>query len=239
MKTNLAKIANWNVAFRMFFILVVSLTTFHTAIGQQKRIWDHDYLLPAKGKSMLDFYTGVPYVAVGQYSYGFSHRFSAGVFYGHTPINKGFGLKVKAVLAEPSASFRINLKSTFIYYPHMEYGEGDAWVLGWPAVNTEWKLNNGSRFWTGVGVVGVSCVDMLLKPKEKKSMPSSDGPVVEGKEMKGVWNTFQFGYSKPISNHSSFLIEVAPIMEGFRLKSKSGFLDAFPVIITTGLSYSF
>jgi hypothetical protein len=67
-------------------------------------------------------------------------------------------------------------------------------------------------------------------------MMKKDPEGEEEMEMEGVFNTFQFGYSKPISSHSSIVIEVAPVMEGFRLKSKSGFLDAFPVIVTAGFT---
>ena len=69
-----------------------------------------------------------------------------------------------------------------------------------------------------------------------------DGDKPSGGEeelMAGIWNTFQFGYSKPISNKFSFVVEVAPVMEGFKLKSKQGFLDTAPLIGTVGLTYSF
>ncbi len=227
--------------FHLCLITFIGLLSFHTLSGQDKKVYDHDYLMPQKGKSQVELYSGIPYVAIGLYSYGFSDRFSAGLIYGYTPFAKGYGFRIKSVLAQPSTNFRINLKSPFIYYPHMKSGEGDPWVLAWPAVNAEWKLKNGARIWTGVGLVGAGCLDYLMTSisgKEKKMMP--DGPVMEKEGvMAGLWNTFQFGYSKPVSNHLSYVIEVAPVMEGFKLKSKSGFLDAIPVIATVGLSYSF
>jgi len=197
----------------------------------------HDYLLPGKGKSMVSFYTGLPYAAVGEYAYGFSDRFSAGVFFGYTPVNHGYGLRLKASLTEPAGNFRINLKTTIIYYPFMEFGEGDPWVLGWQAANAEWKLKNGSHVWFGAGILGVSCMDDLFP--SKNMMPKKPEGGDDEMEMEEVYNTFQFGYSKPISNHSSIMIEVAPVMQGFKLKSKSGFLDAFPVIVTAGFTHTF
>jgi hypothetical protein len=58
-------------------------------------------------------------------------------------------------------------------------------------------------------------------------------------DMFSVFNTFQFGYSKPLSNSWSFIAEVSPVMEGFKLKSPNGFLDTAPVIVTLGLSCTF
>lgn len=58
-------------------------------------------------------------------------------------------------------------------------------------------------------------------------------------KMYSLFNTFQFGYSKPLSNSWSFVAEVAPVMEGFKLKSPNGFLDTTPVVLTVGLTGSF
>jgi len=236
MKTELVNPQLQNGFLRLALVLLITWMTLHFAFSQAKQTYENDYLMPKKGKSMVELYSGVPYVAIGQYSYGFSDRFSMGLIYGYTPINKGFGTRLKAVLVQSSSSFRINMKSTFIYYPTMKFGEGDPWVLAWPAVNAEWKLKNGARIWTGAGIIGVSCVDMLFPQKGGKVMMKKDD---DEKEISGIFNTFQFGYSKPLSNKTSFIVEVAPVMEGLKLKSKSGFLDAFPVIVTIGLAHSF
>jgi len=198
----------------------------------------HDCLMPGKGKSMVSLYTGVPYIGVGEFAYGISNRLSVSAFLGVTPVNYAFGSRIKAVVIETSGNFRVNLKTTVIYYPFMEFGDGDPWGLGWQAANAEWKLKNGSRFWAGAGILGVSCLDKLFPSKSGKKMMPKD-PEEEEMEMEGVFNTFQFGYSKPLSNHTSFVVEVAPVMQGLKLKEKSGFLDAFPVIVTTGFTHTF
>ena len=66
-----------------------------------------------------------------------------------------------------------------------------------------------------------------------------DNETSEEEEEASLFNTFQIGYSKPISDKWSFVIEVAPVMEGFKLKSPNGFLDTAPIIVTVGLSCSF
>ena len=249
-------------------VIVIVLTTMVKVQAQEKKVFTHDYLMPQKGTSMVEFYSGLPYVAIGQYSYGFSNVFSVGVIYGYTPFEKGYGLRMKAIIAQPSESFRINVKSPFIYYPGMKKKDGEPWMAAWPAVNGEWKFKNGSRVWTGVGLMGAACVDEIFptkghehgedehvddehgdhKPKGPNHDPGTTIPLVKTTppmpakgEMKmySLFNTFQFGYSKPLSNSWSFVAEVAPVMEGFKLKSPNGFLDTSPVVLTLGLSGSF
>lgn len=221
--------------------LCITFSTLYTVSGQEKRIYHHDYLMPGKGKSMVEFYSGIPYVAVAQYGYGISNKVSLGIFYGYTPFEKGYGLRLKAIIAQPSASFRLNVKSTFIYYPGVKSEDGEPWVLSWPTLNGDLKLKNGARVWAGVGLIGAACVEYLFKPgghaDEPGHPPGHQGAVGE-KDMLMFFNTFQLGYSKPISSNWSFVAEVAPVMEGFKLKSPNGFLDAFPVIVTVGLSCS-
>lgn len=214
--------------------LCIALSALLPVSGQEIIKPQHDYLMPAKGKSMVEFYSGLPYVAVGQFGYGISDKFSLGIFYGYTPFEKGYGLRLKAIIAQPSSSFRVNLKSPFIYYPGMKKEDGEPWVLAWPNLNGDLKLKNGSSVWAGVGLVGAACVDYLFEHGGHHEDP---GPDAE-EDMLLLYNTFQLGYSKPISNSWSFVAEVAPVMEGFKLKSPSGFLDAFPVIVTLGLSCS-
>src|SRR6187431_766862 len=113
---------------KVVLIILIGFNFSHEIHGQEKKVFNHDYLMPTKGKSMAEIYSGIPYVAIGQYSYGLSDRFSVGILYGYTPFVKGYGFRIKAILAQPSESFRINLKAPFIYYPNMEPHDGDSWV---------------------------------------------------------------------------------------------------------------
>ncbi|MEP6793207.1 MAG: hypothetical protein ABJB16_02690 [Saprospiraceae bacterium] len=221
-------------------VTLIILTSFDVT-GQENLIKVHDYLMPQKGKSMVEVYTGLPYVAIGQYSYGFSDRFSAGIIYGYTPFVKGFGFRIKSVIAEPDQSMRISLKSPFIYYPKSEGQNKEPWVLAWPAVNFEWKLKNEAKIWAGAGIMGAACTEYLFKSGSHMDEPEHihTEKMEKDEKMFAIYNTFQVGYSKPFSQNLSYVIEVAPVMKGFKLKSPDGFLDALPVIVTTGLSYSF
>ena len=241
MKTYSNKTGLTNSIFNMVLIILIGLAPMSLVNGQQKQGFDHDYLMPKKGTSMLEAYSGIPYVAIGQYAYGFSNRVSVGLVYGYTPFVKGYGIRVKAVIAQPSETFRLYAKSPFLYYPKTKEGDGEPWILTWPSLNGEWKLKNGTRLWAGAGVIGAGCYNYIFRRKAemKEHVDAGHDPHEETELMAGIWNTFQFGFSKPISRKMSFVAEIAPVMEGFKLKSKQGFLDTAPVIITVGLSYSF
>lgn len=245
MKTYFKTTTTHRTLINLVLTLCIAFSAQHSASGQEKGVSQHDYLMPAKGKSMVEFYSGIPYVALAQYGYGISSKFSVGIFYGYTPFEKGFGLRLKAIIAQPSESFRLNVKSPLIYYPGMKTDDGEPWVLAWPTLNGDLKLKNGARVWAGVGLIGAACVDYLFEPG---GHPEVDGHVHEGpdpmppkeeEEMFSLFNTFQLGYSKPLSSSWSFIAEVAPVMEGFKLKSPNGFLDTAPIIVTLGLSCSF
>jgi len=240
MKTNFKKSAMHSLVFRLVLIVLIGCVTTNVIIGQAIKMKSHDYLLPGKGKSMVEFYTGSPYVAIGQYTYGISNRFAVGIIYGYTPFVKAYGFRLKAVVAQPSENFRINFKSPFFYYPHTVPKDDEPWVAAWPTLNFEWKLKNEARLWAGFGIMSAACMDYLLGDEEgEKQMPVGDPGMSKEEEMLRIYNTFQIGFSKPISNKMSFVIEVAPVMEGFKIKSKDGFLDIIPVVVTTGLTYSF
>jgi hypothetical protein len=243
MKTNFKISEMKKGIFHLVLMIILVVTSIIGVSAQEQEKNDHDYLMAQRGKSMLELYSGIPYVAIGQYSYGFSDRFSLGIIYGYTPFVRGYGLRMKAVIAEPSQSIRIYLKSPFIYYPKKRGNEKDPWVLAWPTLNVEFKLKNNARIWTGFGVIGAACTEYLLGTEEAKEMPDEEiQPAItmaKDEPMAELWNTFQIGYSKPVSNKLSFILEIAPVMKGLKFTTPHGLLDGLPVIVTTGLSYSF
>ena len=242
MKTSLESLKLKKGLNYLALIILIGLCSINVISGQENKPNNYDYLMPEKGKSMLEFYTGLPYIAIGQYSYGFSEKFSAGIIYGYTPHVRGYGVRVKAIIAQPSESMRIYFKSPFIYYPKMSPDVVDPWVLAYPSVNIEWKFKNGGRFWTGAGVIGVACLDYLIGSEEEEENtevgPRSDPGVMEKEPMAEIMNTIQFGYSKPLSKRSSFVIEVAPLMEGFKFVTPHGMIHDLPAAVTLGFTYS-
>src|SRR6185503_14158511 len=52
-----------------------------------------DYLMPRAGQLGFGAASGIPYVAIGEVTYGFGERFAMGAIAGITPRTVGFGLR--------------------------------------------------------------------------------------------------------------------------------------------------
>jgi len=130
--------------------------------GLQKDKYISDYLFPEKGKSLLTLSTGIPYVAIAEYSYGFTDRFSVGVLAGTTPSVEGYGIRIKSVLFENDNDSRVYAKIPMLYYPQTKGLGGEPWLLTWPVINYEKKLKSGIRFSYGIGVVAAACANDMM-----------------------------------------------------------------------------
>lgn len=197
---------------------------------------DGDPLFPRKGKTMATVLTGIPFVGITEAAYGVTNRFAVGVTAGVLGNSApGYGLRFRYVLAQPSDDFRIYAKAPVIYYPKAQplgCSDCEPWFLTWPTLNAEWRLAGGIRLWTGVGVVAAACATTVLGNQEEKES------MTEGRN-EGVWTTLQFGLSRPITRRMTFQLEVAPVFNGAKLASSRNWVGGPPVIVTTGLTFSF
>ena len=212
------------------------LTTDGVVLPTGSDLYAQDYLFPRKGKSITTLATGIPFIGIAEYCYGITNRFSVGVIAGARGNSApGYGLRFRYILAQPSQDFRVYFKAPVIYYPKAKsFGcpDCDPWFLTWPAANAEWRLANGTRLWSGVGVVAAACATTVLGRHEEKE------PMAEGLH-EGVWNTFQVGVSRPITRRISFQFEAAAVLKGARLASSHNWVGGPPVILATGLSSVF
>ncbi len=208
---------------------------FTAALPTDADLAPHDYLIPRRGKSIATLLTGVPYAAIAEYAYGFTDRLSAGVIAGVLENSlPGYGVRVRYVVAQPGEKFRVNLRVPIIFYPEAKsFGcpGCEAWFLAWPAVNAEWRLARGKRVWAGAGAVATACASTVFRTRNA-AMARGEGV------HEGTWNTFQLGFSQPLTRRVSFQLEAAAVMKGARLATHT-WVGGPPVILTTGFSYSF
>ena len=194
-----------------------------------------DDLIPRQGKSVATLLTGVPYAAIVEYAYGLTDRFSVGVIAGVLENSlPGYGVRLRYIVAQPSRDFRIHFRMPIIFYPQARsFGcpGCEAWFLAWPALNAEWRLDRGVRVWAGAGAVATACASTVFHTRNEE-MESGEGV------HEGAWNTFQLGFSKPLTRRVSFQLEAAAVMQGTKLATKT-WVGGPPVILTTGFSYSF
>lgn len=195
-----------------------------------------DYLSPPKGKYMATMVTGIPFIGIGEVAYGFTNRFSVGILAGELGnFTPGYGLRFRYVLAQPSQDFRLYFKAPVIYYPQDQpigCPDCEPWFLTWPTVNAEWRLAGGSRLWAGVGVVAAACATTVLGSDEEQE------EMAEGRN-EGVWNTIQFGISRPLTRRITFQFEAAVVLKGLKLASRDNWLGGPPVILTIGFTHVF
>jgi hypothetical protein len=222
--------------------VIVMVFTTTTASTQILTTPKQDALFPEAGKTTVTFWTGIPYIGIAEYAYAITDKFTVGLIGGYTPTTKAIGIRLRGIVAEPSDNFRLYLKGPILFYPGSEDSHGEPWLLAWPTLNAEWRLDDGMRIWTGAGLIGAGCAHHVLGIEDKAM--EMGGPGFHG----GVWNTLSAGISKPTSERIELHAEVAVVMKGLRTandKSLGGkttdlYWDGgLPLIIDLGMSYAF
>ena len=220
----------------IYYSSIITLIMSMFAIqGYSQLVHGSDHLFPSKGKSMLTMATGIPYIGIAEYAYGFSDRFSMGLMYGKTPELDGYGFRVRYMMHQSAESFRMYFRMPFFYYPHTHEMGDEPWILAWPVIIAEWKLHSGTRLSLGGGVVVASCFDSFLRTLRlrSESRDEEDG----GGLMGGLWNTVHGGIAVPLNEHLTFQGEISSVMSGLKLAGKD-WIGGPPVIAVAGLSYN-
>ena len=231
---------------KTYFTLVALLTiTLANAQAQPRAGNFNDHLFATKGKSMITIATGIPYIGIAEYAYGFSDRFSLGIIFGRTPKVPGYGIRVRYILHKRE-SFRIFLRAPLFYYPQTKGLGGEPWLLTWPAVSAEWKLKSGIRLSLGGGFVAAACAnDLMSLATGGEDMHSHDDPghseaashMQEGGFMGGFWNTFHAGIAVPVGKRLTLHTEASIVRNGLK-KARKDWVGVIPVIVVLGFSYS-
>tara|TARA_B100000497_G_C7651366_1_gene391917 strand:+ start:521 stop:1285 length:765 start_codon:yes stop_codon:yes gene_type:complete len=243
----------------IFHSLLFSFFVIFNAVFAQEAKKDHysfDYLFPGKQKSSITFSTGIPYVAIAEYSYGFADRFSLGLLAGTTPKVEGYGIRIKSVLFQKNSDSRIYAKMPILYYPQTQDLGGEPWLLTWPVVNYEKSYNNGIRLSYGIGVVAAACANDMMDvlgigthehhstedEHHEESHHDMENMELhsEGDEgfMGDVWNTVQAGITLPLKTKWVFQAEIAAVMKGVKIAG-SEWVGGPPVILTLGVTKRF
>lgn len=219
-----------------FLTLVILLLMAASASAQTFR--SPDALFVPRGKTMLTLSTGIPFVGLSEYAYGFSDRFSLGVMIGQTPKVRGYGVRLRHILYERESHVRIAAEMPFLYYPKTSFGE--PWVLMWPKLNAQWHIHDRLRLIAGLGVVYTECAEMLLTlGRQAEPIPHTDGHAHVGpREFMGdLWQTIQVGLSVPVSRHVAVQVETATVLDGLKL-ADSRWVGGPPVILTMSVAYT-
>jgi hypothetical protein len=214
--------------------VILAIIFSHQETYCQQEIFD-DHLFPAKGAPQLTIGTGVPYLGFAEVAYGFSDRFAAGAIIGRTPNATGYGVRLRAILYQPNLNFRVYFRSPIFYYAKTKHFGDEPWILTWPVISTEWKLNSKGRFSVGAGFVEAHCIESLFKRKNQHG----DGETQPEMEFQGgLWNTFHVGFAWPINKSLLVHTETSLVMKGLQLAGDD-YIGGPPFIMVLGITKNF
>ena len=214
--------------------VILAITMSHQISYCQQEVLD-DHLFPAKGTPQLTIGTGVPYLGIAEVAYGFSDGFSVGAIIGKTPHTTGYGVRLRAKLYQPNPNFRVYFRAPIFYYAKTKRFGNEPWILTWPVVAAEWKLNAKGSFSVGAGFVEAHCIASLFKGKNHHGDEETNHEMgFQG----GFWNTFHAGYAWSINKSLLVHAETSLVMKGFHLAGDD-YVGGPPFIMVLGLTKNF
>jgi hypothetical protein len=188
-----------------------------------------DPLLPGGGSFAVAGASGIPFLALGELTYGFTDRFALGAIAAATPnvgSNRGtsaLGLRPRGVLFA-SGPWRSVLSVPVLYYPEVEGfgGAREPWMLARPTVSVERALPGGASVSLSLGAIGVTCAESLLTLGKEHTM------------MGGIWETAGIGGTIPLSGRWTLFGEASLIARG--IEPARDWLGGLPVVAFLGVA---
>jgi hypothetical protein len=190
-----------------------------------------DYLFPRGGGFTATGATGVPFLAIGELTYGVGNGFALGAVAAATPNFGGiygtmaFGLRPRGILFT-SGDWRSYVTVPVFYYPDVDGfgGNREPWMLVRPTVSLERRLPGGARVSGGFGAIAAACTESLFTFGRERTM--------EG----GVWETATVGGSVPLSARTQFFGEGSLILRG--VMPATDWIGGAPVVAVAGITTS-
>ncbi|HEX8793631.1 MAG TPA: hypothetical protein VF765_21960 [Polyangiaceae bacterium] len=188
-----------------------------------------DPTLPDAGRVNVAATSGIPFLALGELSYGFTDRFALGAIAAATP-NMGsitgtmaFGVRPRGAVFV-SGPWRSVLAVPVLFYPKVDGfgGNREPWMLARPTLSLERELPGGSSVDVVVGVLGVACIDGLVTMGREHTMVGS------------VWETAGIGASIPLSGRTTLFGEASVITRG--VEPANDWLGGAPIVGMVGVA---
>lgn len=198
----------------------------HLADGQEPT--STDPLFPRAGGFDAAAASGIPFLALGELSYGFTDRFALGAIAAATP-NVGsiegtmaYGLRPRGVVFA-SGPWRSVVTVPVLFYPQVSgFGDREPWMLARPTLSLERALPGGASVDVTLGVLGVACLEGIETLGKEHTM--------EG----GLWETGGIGGSIPLSRATTLFGEASVITRG--VEPASDWVGGFPVVAMAGVT---
>ena len=194
------------------------------ALTCQEITHHYDHVLNAQGASRFTIATGIPYLAVGEYAYGVSDRFTFGVLAGVTPSVKGYGIRARTVLHENGDRYRVYFCTPVLVYPRTHILGGDPWWLARPNINFEWMTSGGFRYKVGGSFIAAASQYTLFGGGSASHIAPR------------FWDAIHGGISLPIGPAATLQVEASLVLKGLKVAG-ADWVGGPPVILVLGTSW--
>jgi hypothetical protein len=198
----------------------------HVADGHEPE--SSDPMFPRAGGFGAAAASGIPFLALGELSYGFTDRFALGAIaaatpdMGSIPGTMAFGLRPRGVVFA-SGPWRSVVAVPVLFYPKVDgFGHREPWMLARPTWSLEYALPSGAFVYVAAGVVGVACVDGIVTLGKEHTMVG------------GVWETGAIGASIPLSRRTNLFGEASLITRG--VEPAPDWVGGLPVVTMIGVA---
>lgn len=210
----------------MRVLLAAVLVTARAFTAQAQQIRHvNDHVLNYKGQARVTVATGIPYLGIAEYAYGFSDRVTVGALAGITPSIPGYGIRARAVLYQPHDGFRVYFCTPVMFYPKTRGLGGDPWWLVRPNINLEWITPPGFRYKLGGSLIAAASHYSLF------------GNASRAKFTPGVWNAIHGGVSFPVRRGVTLQVETSLVLDGLKVAG-TDWVGGPPVIVVIGTSWT-
>ncbi|NGP77950.1 hypothetical protein G3570_14975 [Balneolaceae bacterium YR4-1] len=191
------------------------------------KTYSFDHVINRRGESRITMLTGIPIVGTAEYAYGISDRLTAGVFGGFTPFEEAVGIRVRTVLYQKKALFRVYYCTPIVFYPQRSLVDPEPWWLIRPNINFEWLVNSGFRYKFGASMIGVATHRQVF----------GGGGTGDQQLSPELWTAIHGGFSLPVGKQLSFQTELSYITKG--MGTITDFFGGPPMLAIVGFSYTF
>ena len=185
-----------------------------------------DHVINRRGESRVSLLTGIPILGTTEYAYGITDHLTVGVFGGFTPFEEAVGLRVRTVLYQNTAAFRIYYCTPVVFYPQRNEADPEPWWLIRPNINIEWLANSGLRYKFGASVIGAASNRQIFGRGASNGQLSPE-----------LWTAIHGGLSLPVGKQLSFQSEFSYITKG--TDTITNFFGGPPMLAIIGFSYTF
>jgi hypothetical protein len=178
----------------------------------------------------------VPFVGIGELSYGLSDAFALGAMVGVTPITLGVGARPR-VRVDLDAQHRLSLVVPALYYPTHPNPRVSPWVLVRPVALFERVNPSGARFGFGPGLIVTAPTKALWPNLDESAALDSHyaGLAAPDETPSGLWQTLVLTGALPVTDSSTTFAEAGLVFDGPRLVGDD-WVGGPPIVVVLGIA---